>query len=378
MCSRCRRCSLLREQVPDARVLFIVNGLGLGNSTRCDAIIQQMDHERVSVDVVTSGNGVDYFERRGYVNIAWEMRSLEYRKNSDGRLSMFQTFRSLPLQCLVFMSNVRALRRVVAQGDYRAIVIDSDYTLWGWRKVTRARVFALNNANVVVRECRKHGPLPLSARPQFLVEKMDSYFHRLLPDWVISPALSPGASEGHVLQCPPFVRKDLKVRQRGVKVERLLVMLSGSAFGSTTSFLERLDIDQRIVVDVVGREGVSSGRITYHGKVFENADLLNRADIMVINGGFSAVSEAAVLKIPAVVIPVENHAEQWINAKLFEDMGLGLIASVENVNEKLCDLVDNYARFIGNHRESQCRTGGALHAAELIERAVRMEGSVGE
>ena len=358
--------------MPHAKILFIVNGLGLGNATRCDSLIQQMDHGRTSFDVVTSGNGVGYFEKRDYVNIALEMKSLEYKKGGDGRLSILQTLRSLPVQCLVFLSNVRSLRTIITRSDYDAIVIDSDYTMCGWRRVTRAPVFALNNANIVVRECKKLGPLPRSARLQFLVERLDSFFSRLLPDWVISPALRPGASEGQVLECPPFVRKDLEVRQRGVRVERLLVMLSGSAFGSTTSFLGQLDIDRRILVDVVGREGTSTGRITYHGKVFENAGLLNRADIMVINGGFSAVSEAAVLKIPAVVIPVENHAEQWVNARLFEDMGLGLVANVENVTEKLRGLVDNYAWFIENHRESQCKTGGALQAAELIERTARI------
>ena len=58
----------------------------------------------------------------------------------------------------------------------------------------------------------------------------------------------------------------------------------------------------------------------------DNADLLARADALVINAGYSAVSEAFVLRKPVFVVPVPGHAEQFVNACLVKDLGLGFMA----------------------------------------------------
>ena len=47
-----------------ARILFLVNGLGLGNSTRCHAIIERLIEKGAEVAVATSGNGLWYFRRK--------------------------------------------------------------------------------------------------------------------------------------------------------------------------------------------------------------------------------------------------------------------------------------------------------------------------
>ena len=39
------------------KILFIVNGLGLGNSTRCESIIESLIFKGKTIDIITSGNG---------------------------------------------------------------------------------------------------------------------------------------------------------------------------------------------------------------------------------------------------------------------------------------------------------------------------------
>jgi len=43
------------------RILFLVNGLGLGNSTRCHAVIEQLLTAGSDIEVVTSDNGLWFF-----------------------------------------------------------------------------------------------------------------------------------------------------------------------------------------------------------------------------------------------------------------------------------------------------------------------------
>jgi len=44
------------------RVLFLVNGLGLGNSTRCHAVIERLLERGALVTIATSGNGLGISE----------------------------------------------------------------------------------------------------------------------------------------------------------------------------------------------------------------------------------------------------------------------------------------------------------------------------
>ena len=75
--------------------------------------------------------------------------------------------------------------------------------------------------------------------------------------------------------------------------------------------------------------------IKFFGKVKNNIDLLNNIDFCVVNGGYSAISELFWAKIPMIVVPVPNHAEQWVNAKQIENSGCGLIANEDNYEDRL-------------------------------------------
>ena len=43
------------------KILFLINGLGLGNSTRCFAIIERLKLLNAEISVITSGNGKWFF-----------------------------------------------------------------------------------------------------------------------------------------------------------------------------------------------------------------------------------------------------------------------------------------------------------------------------
>jgi UDP-N-acetylglucosamine:LPS N-acetylglucosamine transferase len=73
---------------------------------------------------------------------------------------------------------------------------------------------------------------------------------------------------------------------------------------------------------------------------------LSRADALVINGGYSAVSEAFVLGKPVFVVPVSGHAEQFVNAALVRDLGLGFVADETNVLDQLLTMYQQN-RWIG-------------------------------
>jgi UDP:flavonoid glycosyltransferase YjiC (YdhE family) len=109
-------------------------------------------------------------------------------------------------------------------------------------------------------------------------------------------------------------------------------MLSGSRFGSPVAF-SRHDWPYRI--DVVGRPApdgwTQAGVVHFHGKLRDNRELVHAADLVVINGGFSAVSESFAMRKPMIVVPVPNHAEQWINGRTMVKLGVGMMADEDGI-----------------------------------------------
>lgn len=356
-----------------ARVLFIVNGLGLGNSTRCDSIARRLAGNGCEIDVMTSGNGMFYFQDCGYVSNIIELRSVYYG-SKHGKLSVWSTLFAIPDLLRILKANVDRLRSLLEDRSYSAVVIDSDYMVWWLRKSIRVPIIALNNADIVIRECQNLPALPKAIRMQYFVEKCDCWFHRTVPQIVLSPSiLKQDDGPGAVRHFAPFIREGLEVRRPTSELRRILVMLSGSRFGSGTDFIERWRHPEGISIDVVGRDGVSHDSITYHGKTAANQSIVNRADMMVVNGGFSAVSEAVVLRKPVVVIPVENHAEQFVNALIIERTGLGLVATEDNVASKIDAMIANFREFVEAHRRFGCQADGAERAAGVIGEIAGLE-----
>jgi len=204
--------------------------------------------------------------------------------------------------------------------------------------------YSANNSDVVVRSYRAVGSPPTSTLPQFyFVECLDYMFHRHVPDLVISPSLDPGIAVPNkkFARVAAIVRKQYKPVEWRKKPIKVVVMLSGSAFGSP---VELSQDSYPFQIDIIGRCAPKGWKetngITYHSKLLDNADLLNEADLVVVNGGFSAVSEAFCMQKPMVVIPVPRHAEQWVNARTVEHLGVGVMSDEENLEKQLLAAFD--------------------------------------
>ena len=355
-------------------ILFIVNGLGMGNSTRCHSIIERLWHNGYNLDVITSGNGIEYFRNIEEVSNLFELQSLNYTKGKDGNISALATLFSIPVHLFTLLKNIILLNKIIKKNKFKAIIIDSDYSLLFLKWKVKIPVFALNNAHIIVDECKSLSEIPPDIKNQFLIERLDNLFHQLIPNYVISPSMKKIRNKKHIFNFPPFVRKKIYNNEsKSIKKRakfNCLIMLSGSSFGSETSFINEISNKKISLINVVGRHGVSSKNIKFHGKIIKNYNLILKADILIINAGFSAVSEAYVRGIPSIIIPIKNHAEQFINAKIFEELNLGYSANEENVSKRLNDLIKNYIKIKENHILNNQINVGADAAALFIDNKI--------
>jgi UDP:flavonoid glycosyltransferase YjiC (YdhE family) len=350
------------------KALFLVNGLGLGNSTRCHALVQRLFERHVSVHVVTSGNGLWYFKDREEVTSLHEVESLYYG-SKHGHISIVRTLTSLARLFGIVRRNAARVRTLLAEIEPDVVVTDSDYTVW---PVVRSGLplVALNNSDGVHHAYRRFPDHPSSVRPQFyFVEEWDYLFHKFLPDLVVSPTLDPSLPESGppYRRVGPIVRRGYEPVGSRTGVERAVVMLSGSVFG-TPVVLQRDDYP--VHIDVVGRPAPPdwrpTPRVAYHGKLMDNRALLREADVVVVNGGFSAVSEIFSMRKPMVVVPVPRHAEQWLNARTIVHLGVGLSSPEENLEQALLEAVRRVDEFRAGYARLSPAPDGAAQAADAI------------
>ena len=133
--------------MPKPRILFLVNGLGLGNSTRCHAVMQRLVAHGAEIQVITSGNGLWYFHSVADIAQLHEVESLYYGVK-DGRISIARTLGAFADFAAILRRNARKVASVIADWAPDAAVADSVYTFRPFKQ-RRIPLIALNNADVV-------------------------------------------------------------------------------------------------------------------------------------------------------------------------------------------------------------------------------------
>jgi UDP:flavonoid glycosyltransferase YjiC (YdhE family) len=351
--------------------LFVVNGLGLGNSTRCHAVMEHLADSGCHIHVLTSGNGLAYFRDKRCVESVTSMESFYY-SGRNGWVSGWATFKSLWSLAAIAKSKREQLTRLLARVRPDVAVIDSEYTISPLRR-RHIPVVALNTSEMVVSEYLKGGH-PSATRSHFwLVEFTDYLFHKHFCDLVLSPfPLRTPTRHRRFRRIGLIARQSVRDKamtnpERGFPAPRdlrsVIFMLSGSVHASNIDF-DRHELPFRI--EVVGRSGESRGNLTYHGRQMDNTHLLAGADALVINAGYSAVSEAFVLRKPVFVVPVPGHAEQSVNARLVQDLGLGFVATEQDVLPQLLSMYQQNHWSGLKPMPQTIETNGAQQAAQAI------------
>jgi hypothetical protein len=330
--------------------------------------MQRLLERGAEIQIVTSGNGLWYFRSVPNVAKLHEVESLYYGVK-DGRISITRTLRAVSDFAAILRRNARKIDAILTDWRPDVAVSDSVYTYRPFKR-RGIRFVALNNADVVHMAYRRYADRPRSVQAQFwCVEESDYLFHRIVPDLVISPTLDPSLPKvgGNVRRVGPIVRQGFSPAAARSPVRCVLVMLSGSRFGSPVIFNR---IDWPFEIEVVGRPAPpnwdAGGRIRFHGKLLDNRALVEKADMVVVNGGFSAVSESFSMRKPLVVIPVPNHAEQWINARTIEHLGVGMTAQEADLEHAMACAAQQVERFHEGYRRLGDIPDGAAQAAKLI------------
>ncbi|HRD77583.1 MAG TPA: glycosyltransferase family protein, partial [Hyphomicrobiaceae bacterium] len=330
--------------------------------------IQRLQELGADIAIITSGNGKWYFEGRPDIARMHEIEAFYYA-SKNGRISIPRTLMSVGDFRRIARRNSDVVEHVLDDFKPDVALLDSVYTT-GPLKKRGIPIVALNNADVVHVSYRRFTEKPRSIRMQFYaIEEMDYLFHRLRADLVLSPTFDDTLPEvgRNIRRIGPIVRRGYSSDRHSGDVKRVLVMLSGSRFGSPVALKDR---QFPFHVDVVGREApkdvVLPPSIVFHGRVKDNTEIVKSADLMLVNGGFSAVSEAFALRKPMVVLPIPNHAEQWVNGRTIEGLGVGVMADENAIEAAMLKAITSISDFRRAYERLPALRDGAGEAARHI------------
>jgi len=351
--------------------LFIINGLGLGNSTRCHAVIERLAATGCRVHVLTSGNGLAYFESKGCIDSLHSMESFYY-SSSNGGISGWATLKSVASLARIARAKRNRLVRLLDVLNPDVAVIDSEYAISPLRRCG-IPIIAINNSEVVVTEFLKRRRTAHGIKSHFwFVEFSDYLFHRRFCNLVLSPfPMRTPTRHPKFHRIGLIIRRNVRELAESAPVDNIspeqlrnvVFMLSGSVHATEINFDGR---KLPFAVEVVGRPGASHGNVTFHGRLMNNAALLARADALVINGGYSALSEAFAFRKPTFVLPVPGHAEQFVNASLATDLGLGFRVTENDVLDRLLEMHRQNCWIGRKPMPPAFEINGDLEAAEAI------------
>jgi len=150
-------------------------------------------------------------------------------------------------------------------------------------------------------------------------------------------------------ELPPRDVLKEKLRMRGKRV--VLIGISGLK-GERENFLKSLarrlgqHSPLRSVVFIMSKGNPSGTAIRKIGNAIIYDWLPNRyewlkaCDLVITHGGHTSVIEALIYGVPAIHVPNPGHLERFFNAKSAEELGVALLATPQNLGEKVLEALE--------------------------------------
>ena len=291
------------------RVLYGVNGEGLGHATRSGVVIDMLLGHGHEVRVVASGRAFRYLSER--LADVEEIFGPSFAMD-EGEIRRWATLRgNLAAAPRELQDTVRHWLSVVH--DWRPDVVVTDFEPLSalYARSHHVPLVSVDNIHMLVR-CHHDEAIVGEQPADFILAR--AVTRGMIPtagDYVVTTFFRPRILWGRTTLVPPIVRPEVvaAIPSRG---EHVLVYSSG----------EHGLIDALRAADVPAR--VYGMRGTRSNDTF--LDDLRTARAVITGGGFSLLSEAIYLGKPVLSVPLHGQFEQLMNARYLEREGYGMCA----------------------------------------------------
>jgi uncharacterized protein (TIGR00661 family) len=302
------------------RILYGVNGEGMGHATRSEVVIGSLleSHE---VRVVASGAAYRHLRQRlprvdEIFGPTFALDEGEIRRWATVRQNVQHAFHELPETVKQWVHEVDGWKPDVVISDFEPLA-------GVYARSTQTPLIAVDNINILDR-CRHDAEIIGSQRQDYLLAR--AVTHSMVPgavEYIVTTFFQPPLARGGTTLVPPIIRPEI-VDAEPERGEHLVVYSSGDP-----RLLDALRAEG-MPARVYGMRG-GPDRVEAEGNLElrprSSADFvesLRTARGVVAGGGFSLLSEAVYLGKPILSVPLHGQFEQLMNARYVQRLRYGL------------------------------------------------------
>jgi UDP:flavonoid glycosyltransferase YjiC (YdhE family) len=298
------------------RVLYGVNGEGLGHATRSQVVIAMLLAQGHDVRVVASGRAFAYLQERlprvdEIFGPSFAMEEGEIRRWATLRRNIVAAPHELP-------ETARHWLTVVHHWRPHVVVTDFEPLSALYARTRHVPLVSVDNIHMLLR-CRHDEAIVGAELADFVLAR--AITRAMVPtagDYVVTTFFRPRVLWGRTTLVPPILRPEV-IDAEPSRGEHVLVYSSGE--GGVLDALRDAGVPAR----VYGMRGQSSNE--------HFLDDLRTARAVVTGGGFSLLSEAVYLRKPVLSVPLHGQFEQLMNARYLEREGYGMCAPAAGPRE---------------------------------------------
>lgn len=337
------------------KILYGVNGEGMGHATRSEVVIGSLLAEH-DVRIMASGAAYRYLAA-GFKNVG-EVFGPSFAM-ADGEIQRWQsvagTFltarKDLPASIRTWVGTVHDWRPDVVVSDFEPL--SGIYARW-----SRTPLVCVDNIHMIDR-CA-HGPdiLDGAVEDARIARAVTRAMVPTAGDYVIPTFFFPEVNKGRTRLIPPILRQAI-IDAEPVRGDHLVVYSGGDR--------ELIDAlrDAPLPCHVYGMRdgeetGTTDGSIEYRPRSIDGflEDLVSSRGV-VTGGGFSLLGEAVYLGKPVLSIPLKGQFEQLMNARYLAREGYGTCATRvdRSVLQGFLDRLDEHHERLGEYTQDGNREG---------------------
>jgi uncharacterized protein (TIGR00661 family) len=345
------------------RILYGVNGEGMGHATRSEVVIGSL-LESNDVRVVSSGAAYRHLRERlprvdEIFGPTFAMDEGEIRRWATLRQNVQHAFQELPETVKGWVAQVYEWRPDVVISDFEPLA-------GVYARSTHTPLIAVDNINILDR-CRHDAEIVGDQRQDYLLAR--AVTHSMVPgaiEYIVTTFFEPPVARRGTTLVPPIIRPEIvdAVPECG---EHLVVYSSGDP--TLLDSLRTAGMPAR----VYGMRG-GPDRVEVDGNLelrprssAEFVESIRTARAVVAGGGFSLLSEAVYLGKPILSVPLDGQFEQVMNGRYVQRLGYGMCAEdvTEGVLGEFVERLPQFASALDGYQQD----GNARTLATIAERA---------
>jgi uncharacterized protein (TIGR00661 family) len=319
------------------RILYSVNGDGLGHATRSIPIIQALSKKHNVKVIVGSKKSYKFMKKHLDNLVIFKGLTFIYEKN---RIQLYTTINSNARLLLSRSSSFRKVFNIVRRFKPDIIIVDCDYLA-----ISVARLFNIP----LVCVCNIHAMAEMKYtfpkrynKSHYIGKILTKVFTSNVDYHVITTFFYLPVKKKNVFLYPPVLRREIIKMKPSRKDYYLVYQTTGAMAVSTNNRIIKIlrNSKEKFIVygfDKDEKEGNITYRKTNEHQFFHD---LKDCRACIANGGFTFISEAVSLHKPVLSIPIKGTFEQALNALQIKRLGYGDMCDVIT-KKKLADFIRN-------------------------------------